>query len=518
MDAPKSYSSQKHFSLISIMDLKGRILSVNDQFIEVSGFKLEELVNADYKLVRHPQMPERVFEEMWHCLKQQRLWFGVVKNRHRNGSAYWVDCYITPLMDGKIHVGYKVVEFPPSAASVFRAEQFYNHITHGKSLGFSFNRFNLLLRTTALVAALMAVILMVLGEMRSIPFYKMTLFYLMALPLVYLTCRIALKPIEKTSRLVPLSSDNDICAWIYTGRADELGRILLSTQELQLKIKAGSACAKEYMNKIVGLAQDIVRHSKQMRLGLLQQVDGTKQVTQAIHQMAESITDVANNASQAEQSTKAAHEATDSGKVVVTETLGSQDALLEGIEKASQIVLNLEQHTKMINDILVVIKSVANQTNLLALNAAIEAARAGESGRGFAVVADEVRKLATQTHESTREIEKTITQLQHTAQMAVKIIEENRLQAKTSEQLVENAVESFAVIAGAVNSIHAMNTQIAAAAEQQSQVAHEVNNNMDHINKIFNTAIEDSQNYIDNSHNLVEHALKLQQQYYRDDE
>jgi len=123
-------ASQK---LISSTDSKGRITHCNQEFEEISGFTREELIGKPHNVVRHPDMPQEVFENMWSYLKAGRPCMGMVKNRSKNGDYYWVNAYVTPITENDEVVGYESVRSCPTRVQVDRAEKIYKRIRHGKA-------------------------------------------------------------------------------------------------------------------------------------------------------------------------------------------------------------------------------------------------------------------------------------------------------------------------------------------------------------------------------------------------
>jgi methyl-accepting chemotaxis protein len=146
---------------------------------------------------------------------------------------------------------------------------------------------------------------------------------------------------------------------------------------------------------------------------------------------------------------------------------------------------------------------------LLALNAAIEAARAGDQGRGFAVVADEVRNLAKRTQESTSEIDSMILRLQRGAHDAVQAMQNGQSKARQTVDEANQADQALHNIRHAVDTIMAMNTQIASATEQQTAVAHEINRNLVAIHEVAVTTQEAVKHIDQSSHSLAQIVVQL---------
>ncbi|TNF18963.1 MAG: methyl-accepting chemotaxis protein [Vibrionaceae bacterium] len=259
------------------------------------------------------------------------------------------------------------------------------------------------------------------------------------------------------------------------------------TETLQHQIKQSKAIGEEIMRGAEQTMGTVHGSAEAMRA----QLQELEQLATAMHEMAVTATEVANNAQGAASAAKEANDATVEGSRVVSDTTKSIDRLSAHIEMAVEEVRGLESATANIETILKVINDIADQTNLLALNAAIEAARAGESGRGFAVVADEVRTLAQRTQQSTTEIRSMIEQLQAGASSVSVAMNESKSTAEDAVAKSQLADAALQRIRNAIQQISDMNIQIASAAEEQSLVAEEINNNTVKI-KDLSTQVSES--------------------------
>lgn len=222
--------------------------------------------------------------------------------------------------------------------------------------------------------------------------------------------------------------------------------------------------------------------SEQAKMSLAEQHENIASVSTAMTEMAVTIEEVANNARDAAEQTNLVSLASDDAVNSIEQVITVMRTLSEQLTSASDVIVQVEHKSQVIGTVLEVIQTITEQTNLLALNAAIEAARAGEQGRGFAVVADEVRELAKKTQESTRDIEKMISELQQYSIQAVDVIKRSDQIAAQTIISVQSGADSLLQVKEDIGLVAKNNELIATAATQQSIAAEEVNQSIHSIN------------------------------------
>jgi methyl-accepting chemotaxis protein len=282
-------------------------------------------------------------------------------------------------------------------------------------------------------------------------------------------------PLNQTLQVAERVAAGDLTHNLVSLRRDELGQLQRSMQSMTQGLRELIGGISDGVTQIASAAEELSAVTEQTSAGVNNQKIETDQVATAMNEMAATVQEVARNAEEASEAAVAADQQAREGDKVVGEAIAQIERLAAEVSHSTEAMGELKRESDKIGSVLDVIKSVAQQTNLLALNAAIEAARAGEAGRGFAVVADEVRSLAQRTQKSTEEIEELIVGLQNGTQQVATIMDNSRTLTDSSVELTRRAGGSLESITRTVSAIQAMNQQIAAAAEQQSAVAEEIN-------------------------------------------
>ncbi|EPA94573.1 HAMP domain-containing protein [Pseudomonas umsongensis] len=304
---------------------------------------------------------------------------------------------------------------------------------------------------------------------------------LVGLIAAWVITRLIVAPLRTVIRVAQQIAAGDLSAKVEVTRRDEIGQLMEAMQQMGAGLSQIVSGLQAGIEQLATSAQSLSAVTEQTNLEVSSQKEETEQVATAMNQMTATVHDVARNAEEAALAAQTADGKVESGQQVVRQSMVRIEQLADSATSASSSIESLSAEIQNIGTVLGVIKSVAEQTNLLALNAAIEAARAGEQGRGFAVVADEVRALAKRTQQSTEEIERLVSALRAAAQASVQQIQSSGELVKLAVSDALQTESALGSIAAAVSLIQQMNQQIAAAAEEQSSVAEEINRSVTSI-------------------------------------
>ncbi|MCL6417372.1 methyl-accepting chemotaxis protein [Aestuariirhabdus sp. Z084] len=508
-DKERIYAANQR--IVSTTSKKGVIEHVNDDFVDICGFDKDELVGKAHNIVRHPDMPQAAFQNLWDTLKDNKSWMGVVKNRCKNGNYYWVDAFVTAINEGDDTVGYQSVRVKPEPDKVKRAQALYQQVNKGPNLLQKLLSFSPSMVTRIILSGLIPLLIASL-----VTFYLQltTGSALLCMLLVAGIGQVALavgisRPWVKAAKKAEAIFDNPIARQVYTGRTDELGALQVALDYLKSQQGTIIYRSSDAVGNIAVAASSAATSTASNEANMNRLNEEVDQVSTAMSEMSATVNEVAKNAEVTAVSAQEAYSNVLVGQELVGKTKSIVGELSGRVDEASQVIQRLETDSVKISSIVDVITSIAEQTNLLALNAAIEAARAGEQGRGFSVVADEVRSLAGKTQTSTGEIIQMISSLQENGRAAVNVIEESK---QTAEQSLEEAIKaetSLETIQENVNVITEMSAQIATAAEQQSAVSEEISRNIVNIGSNASDTLEGCQSINRSNKELVASIDKL---------
>lgn len=386
--------------VVSKTDLKGNITYVNDEFVKLSGFSREELIGKNHNFNRHPDVPKKVFKDLWDTIQSGRPWTHIVKSRVRNGDHLWFRANITPITrDGKI-VEYMSVRTKPSEQEIRETQQYFDDINSGRNVKKEtvYSRFIQKLRhlkvrhrfyLAAGVIGFLQLGVAILVVLDVDPTFILAALSAITVVMFYFSKMIA----SDVSALLEYSIDKlkkmtegHYFDWIDIDREDEFGDLQRAIKSTQIKLGFDMTDAQDTVRLAMKINKKLTSIAKHLQ--------GSADKMQASMSDFEKITElVAENAESVFNASKLADQTTSRA------VSGG-----ESLKKAIDAIQEIEQMNRQISENVLVIDEIAFKTNLLALNAAVEAAHAGEGGRGFAVVADEVRKLALSSASAAREI------------------------------------------------------------------------------------------------------------------
>ncbi|MCD4863773.1 methyl-accepting chemotaxis protein [Pseudomonas sp. PLB05] len=299
--------------------------------------------------------------------------------------------------------------------------------------------------------------------------------------LAALLIRSITRPVGEALRIAQRIARKDLTERITVVGRDEAAGMLQALAQMQGNLRDTVSHIADSSTQLSSAAEEMTAVIDEASRGYVRQNDEVNQAASAVTEMSSAVEEVARNAADAASTSLHTQTLTSEGLDKVTRTVQSIEALAQNVASTSEQIQALSSRAQDINAVVEVIRAIAEQTNLLALNAAIEAARAGEQGRGFAVVADEVRALAHRTQQSTREIEQMIGAIQSDSSLAVKAMAESQQLAGESTSVAQLANVSLEQIAESISQINDHNAVIATAAEEQAQVAREIDRNITSI-------------------------------------
>ena len=334
---------------------------------------------------------------------------------------------------------------------------------------------------------------------------------LLGLLAAWLITQQIIAPLRLTLSAAARIAKGDLSQDLEIGRRDEMGMLQRSMQEMTLSLRQLISGISDGVTQIASAAEQLSAVTEQTSVGVNSQKDETDCVATAMNQMTSTVMEVARNAEEASEAARHADQQARDGDKVVNDAIAQIERLAVEVNNSTEAMGKLKLESDKIGGVLDVIKSVSQQTNLLALNAAIEAARAGEAGRGFAVVADEVRGLAQRTQESTEEIEVLIAALQSGTQQVVMTLDASRTLTDSSVELSRQAGNALGHITSTVSTIQTMNQQIAAAGEEQSSVAEQINRSVLNVRDVSEQTAASSEETAASSIELARLGVQLQE-------
>lgn len=481
-------------SIVSEADLKGDIVNINDKFCTVSQYNRDELIGYPHNKTRHPDMPKSVFKEMWSTIGRGRMFRGVVKNRKKDGSPYYVDAVIAPILgaNGKpkkyigvryditdlelqrqemkgildaINTTYAFIEFT-TQSEVFTCNENFQSL-------FGYNQQEIRNRSHSLFVEPAYA-----GSDEYRQFWE-------DLRAGIIKSGV-LKRISKTGKSLYIQA-------VYAPVKDEVGRIskiimicmdVTAEHETQIMMQNIVASIEKNAQSLSSASEELAANGQQMVVNAEETANQAGVVAAAAEEVSTNIQTIATASEQMGASIKDIAQNASAAAKVAGEAVSAAN-------NTNHTIKQLGSSSANIGKVIKVITSIAQQTNLLALNATIEAARAGEAWKGFAVVANEVKELAKETAKATEDISQKIEAIQGNTQCAVDAISE---------------------ISGIITKINDFQNSIASSVEEQTVTINEISRNITEASRGANeiaqniTSVATSAQYTSSSAHDTEQA------------
>jgi len=470
--------------IVTKTDLKGKITYANESFVNISGFTRQELIGSSHNIVRHPEMPPEAFADLWSTIAAGQPWRGLVKNRAKNGDFYWVDAYVTPIMENGIATGYISVRDIPSRDQVNAAEELYKCI-RGQSKPFPSTKLQKPIKALSSIASASAAVIAILSITGAMIGGKVGIGCAVGVSLLVAI----LASLFQQQIVIPLERLGQIINAVDEGKLGQrishsgigLGRLFMQMEALRVHLRAIFADVLVSTNNVDDKSSQLDDAMKGIISTSMQQGERVMQIAASMEEMSVSIGEISRNTELSQEAVHKTKEIAKASMQSMAAGIESSYKVVEVVRNAKGIIADVNQSVVRIGQVTTIIKEIADQTNMLALNAAIEAARAGEQGRGFSVVADEVRQLAERTAASTQNISDAVGTIVKQVNTAVLTMDSAAEDVKHSTTKIEDSNRSLQSIWDASQEAARLSKEISDTLQQQSAASHEVANNMEVI-------------------------------------
>ncbi len=408
-------------SIVSYADTKGDILSVNEKFVEVSKYSRDELIGKPHNTTRHPDMPKEVFKDLWQTIGRGKMFRGVIKNRAKDGTPYYVDAVIAPILgpNGKpkkylgvryditemeterqnmrglldaINASFAYIEFDTSGA-ILNANanflslmgyqladvvgkphrmfvdrdyasspayaEFWTNLAAGKALKDVFKRFTRS-GSEVWIQAVYAPVKDETGRVTKVVKIASDVSEQVR------STQLLQQAVKDTQQAVTAAKENDLTKRIpLDGKSGEIEALCAGVNGLLDTMAAIIGSTTEAASTISTAVAEITSGTDDLSRRTETQASSLQETSASMEEIASTIRQNSDNAQQASKLAVDARSVATSGGEIVT--------------KAVAAMSKIEESSGKVSDIIGVIDEIAFQTNLLALNAAVEAARAGDA-------------------------------------------------------------------------------------------------------------------------------------------
>ncbi len=443
-------------AIVSESNLSGIITFANDKLLEISGYRSEELIGQDHRVLNSGYHPKDFFVKLWKTISHGNVWKGELKNRRKDGSFYWVDSTIAPIFD------------PTGKVSKYIAIRF--DITERKKV--EERLANTAKERQEETDALTQQVAKLLAEIKG-------------------------------------AAKGDLTVKAHVTK-DSLGAVADSFNFLIGSLRKVVNGIQDLATQVTNATGESIANTNDLTIQARSQAQQIERTMLQVKRIVNSIKDVSEVAQRAEKVAETQAKTAEIGGAAVDRAVEGIAELRQTIADTSKMMKRLGESSQQIGKIVTSISQIASQTNLLALNATIEAARAGEQGLGFAVVAEEVRKLAERSAAATEDISEIVSTIQEEISRVMRAMEDGTQEVVKGTKLSAEAKTHLIAIIEVSREINGLVQNITRTAEKQAVSADEISLAVQQVSSISITTAQKAEEVTTSLDGLSVAVNKLQ--------